>query len=261
MKKILISLFVMAVISSAGAITLGEMRNIYMKGIQALANNEMLDAERSFKTIISLPANDNKTYIKYQAKSYYFLGDVYFVQRDFDKAIASYRKVVQDYREEDVYSRAMYKLGRTFILAQKYREGIALLNSYVGSYDNRDALGDNSLYWIGRAYIGMKDYRLAMDTYKMVLDKYPNTALAYDIRSSLPQLEELLQDQENQANRISGMTNQLQVLQEQNSKLKLEKQTLEKMSELLVIKQRLLEIKAQKVDILANIKENRENKK
>ncbi len=259
MKKILTLSLLLVLASQANAITLDEMRNIYMKGIQALANNELMDAEKSFKLIISLPGTtDNKTYKKYQAKSYYFLGDVYFIQRDFDKAIKHYRKVVQDYMDQDIYSRALYKLGRTLVLGQKYREGIALLNSYIARYDNRDALGDNSLYWIGRAYIGMKDYQLATDTYQLVLEKYPNTALAYDIRSSMTQLEQLILDQANKSQMISGMTNELQVLQAQNQTLKREKETLEKMSELLLIKQRLLEIKSKKVEILSTIKQNRE---
>ena len=103
MKKFFALIILLTFASTAQAITLNEMRNIYMKGIQALANNELMDAEKSFRIIISLPgSSENQTYKKYQAKSYYFLGDVYFIQRDFDKAIQHYRKVVQDYMEQDI---------------------------------------------------------------------------------------------------------------------------------------------------------------
>lgn len=258
-----ISLVIMLLLAAGVyALDMGQVRNEYMKGVQALANNELYDAERSFKTVISIvPEAGNTVLVKYQARSHYFLGDVYFVQKDYENAVKHYRQVVQNYMQEDIYSRSLYKLGRTLVLARKYREAIALLNSYLASYDNSDALGDNALYWIGRSYIGMEDYRLAQDTYRYVLEKYPDTALAYDIRSSLPRLEQLIADQQYREGQHSGLSNELRTLQEQNTKLQQEKLTLEKMSELLLIKQRLLEIKAEKVEILARLKEDREGTK
>lgn len=232
-----------------------EVRSLYIAGVQALANNDLEMAETKFKSILAFPSSKKRKELKkYKAKANYFLGDVYFMRRKYSIAISYYREVVQKFTNYDIHSRTLYKLGRTLVLHKKYGQAIAILNEYLAKYSNKDKLGDNSLYWIGRAYIGEKDYQLALNTFQLVLNKYPDTALAYDIRGFIDKLQRMVATENKNKEALLQVISQAEQLQHKKDKLAKEKDILEKISELLLIKQKLLEIKAEKVELLSELK-------
>jgi outer membrane protein assembly factor BamD (BamD/ComL family) len=237
-----------------------EVRSIYIQGAQALANNDLSTAERSFKTIIAMTGtSSSRTELnRYKARSHYFLGDVYFIRRDYVSAIQNYRAVVQHYPTSEIHSRTLYKLGRTLILDNKFHQAIAVLNEYLAKYDNKDNLADNAHYWVGRAYVGVKDYPRALSTFQEILSKYPDSALAYDVRGFITKINGLIEEERQaQMSAPQTLSNRLQELQQRSLKLEQEKDVLEKISGLLTIKQRLLEIKAEKVDLLYELRAQR----
>jgi tetratricopeptide (TPR) repeat protein len=255
MKKILLVLFMtFFYLSVLSADEEGDLKAKYLKAVISLSDNNVYDAEKRFIEIINI-TNINKKYIeKYKARSYYFLGDVYFLKQDYEKSIKYYKTTAQKYYNEDIYSKSLYKLGRTLVINNNSDEGIDMLNDYIAKYDNSDQLADNAYYWMARGYIAQGDYLSAFNTYQLILKKYPSTPLTYDIRNSMDKLEHLI-DEQNCA--IAG-TNSIQSIKQRNVRLAQEKTLLEKMAELLQIKQRLLEIKSEKVEIYNRLKEQSE---
>ncbi len=236
-------------------------RKLYKTGVRSLADQDLIASEQAFQSLIAIPQSGSKALIKYQSKAYYFLGDVYFIRKQYQKALVYYRTVVRDYYDQDIYSKTLYKMGRTLVLNNQFSEGVALLNDYLARYDNRDGLADNTLYWLGRAYLGMKDYTLSLQAFKLILQKYPDTALAYDVRRTLGKLTKVVEDETQKKMTIDSVTNQLFQLKRTNRRLQQEKILLEKASRLLVLKQKLLQMKNSKIEELNRIKANLEEEK
>jgi outer membrane protein assembly factor BamD (BamD/ComL family) len=146
--------------TSLFSLDMTQVRDTYVSGVQALANGQLLEAESAFKTIIALPltapyADEVK---RYQARAYYFLGDVYFMKRSYEQAISYYRIVLQKYQDSDIYPRTLYKLGRTYILQEEYTDGIGLRKSYLSRYDTDAALAARPLL-ARQGILRMIDYR------------------------------------------------------------------------------------------------------
>ncbi len=237
---------------------LAEVKKNYLQGVTSLANNDLKSAEESFNRVISAHAAKNKTFDPYIAKSYYFLGDISFIRQDYDKAVDNYKLVARLYYQEDIYSKSLYKLGRTLVMAGRYSEGIAVLEDYIAQYQNKDFLEDHSYYWMGRACAKKNDYIRALSIYQFVLDKYPSSALSFELRNSISTLQGILEEQNSQRSMQEEKSTGLLDLKQKNELLVKEKNILEQMSRLLQIKQRLLEIKAIKVEALARLKEQNE---
>jgi TolA-binding protein len=260
MKKLIILFAFLLIAVQAYPIGITEVRDIYLKAVKALAENDLSEAMSGFKTIISITeiAADSKSTLKrYQARSYYFLGDSYFMQKNYVQAVENYRIVVQTFQDSEIYTKALYKLGRTLVLDKKYSEGITVLNDYISKYGDKDNLGDNALYWLARGYMGMKDFHVSLNTMELILNKYPDTALAYDIRSFIDKLQSIIMEESEKNKKVETIISEVDTLKQKNQKLAQEKKLLEKISELLLIKQRLLEIKAEKISLLVQIKEQR----
>jgi tetratricopeptide (TPR) repeat protein len=232
----------------------GDIKSKYLKAVILLADSKIYDAEKIFNDVINIESNGKKYIEKYKARSYYFLGDVYFIKQDYARSIKYYKTTAQKYYNEDIYSKSLYKLGRTLVINNNADEGIDILSDYIAKYNNSDLLADNAYYWTARGYISQGDYLSAFNTYQLILKKFPATPLSYDIRSSMSKLERLI-DEQNCAN--TG-TNTASQIRKRNIRLTQEKTLLEKMAELLQIKQRLLEIKSEKVEIYNRLKEQSE---
>jgi TolA-binding protein len=256
-KAIPLAALIFVAVPALQAQDAGEVRAMYMQGVQALANSNLLDAQSFLEQVIAVP--DAKGVLdRYKSRAFYFLGDVFFIRQDYPRAVDNYRAVVQKYQKEDVYSKALYKLGRTLVVQSRNDEGIAVLNDYIARYDETDKLSDNALYWIGRGLTAKGDYQTALGTFQNILNKYPDTVLAYDIRDTIATLTKAVDDEHREKAKLIGMTNELMQLRAKNQQLAMGKELLEKMSRLLAVKQRLLEIKSEKIRLLENLKEKKE---
>lgn len=240
---------------------IGEARSIYMKGVQAMGENNLTTALSNFIQISQLKDDGKPAFDKLKARAFYFLGDVYFVMESFEQAIANYQKVVQKYYQHDIYTKALYKLGRTLILTGRLDEGIGVLSDYSAKYENADGLADKALYWTGRGYAAKGSYQQAYNTFQLIMNRYPATSLSYEIQSSMEILSKWLDNKksEKQLAVAAQSTNDTDAQKKKGITLAEEKALLIKMSKLLEIKQKLLEIKAEKVEMLTRLKELREN--
>ncbi len=69
----------------------------------------------------------------------YWLGEAYYVQRDYDDAASAFRAVGQNYPQSRKAPDALLKLGYTQLDQNKQDEGRATLNQVVQQYPNSDA--------------------------------------------------------------------------------------------------------------------------
>ena len=65
----------------------------------------------------------------------------------------------------------LYKSARAAFEARDYRQGIALWDEFVSTFDEHK-LVPNALFWQGECYYQMKDYARAVLKYQVVIDKY-----------------------------------------------------------------------------------------
>ncbi|OHD56285.1 MAG: hypothetical protein A2Y33_00515 [Spirochaetes bacterium GWF1_51_8] len=260
MKRRLIFFLLLFFCTGVYALEITDVRDIYLKAVKELAENNLSEAISGFKTVTAIKdiaPGSKEALIRYQARAYYFLGDAYFMEKDYVQAVQNYEIVVKNYQDSEIYTKALYKLGRALILDNLYSDGIKILNDYIAKYGDKDSLGDNALYWLARGFMGLKDYHVALNTMELILNKYPDTALAYDIRGFIDKLQSIINAEAEQDKKVETMISEVDQLKEKNLKLAKEKELLEKISELLLIKQRLLEIKAEKISLLIQIKEQR----
>jgi TolA-binding protein len=248
LQKVFIFACVLGAFVTVFAQDSGAVKSAYMKAVSELADNHLAEAEKDFRALISDCLASGNKFAKTISRSYYFLGDVYFMRRDYLNAVSCYKMVSEKYYQEEIYPRALYKLGRTLILNNQPDEGIAVLNDVAANYDAPYSMGDNALYWIARGYILKGEYYTALNTYQSILEKYPSTTLSFEIRKSLNLLNEYLELQNKQKDIQNFKNNKSKMPQ-----LSAQKNILEKIARLLQIKQRLLEIKAGKVEMLSQI--------
>ncbi len=253
-KAVLLLCFILAFINILKAQDeISDVKDKYLKGIQAIADKNFSVALKCFQDIISI--QDSKISF-YKSKSFYFIGEIYFIRQDFEEAAKYYRIVAQKYYNENFYHRALYKLGISTILNKKFDEGIALLNDYLSKDSEPDSMPDHALYWIGRGYFGKGDLEQALYTFQVALNKYPDSSLSFEIKNTMDTIEKMKESQAmKKDNSKNSEKNQLLL---KGDRLTQEKELLNKMEQLLLIKQKLLEIKSQKVEILSRIKEQNE---
>ncbi|GEM_PF-1842489 len=247
-------LFVLWTASAGNSQEIGQVRKIYLDGMTSFTGRDLKKAGDNFRRIIGMSLPRNSLFDPYTAKSYYFLGEIAFIRQDYERAVDFYKTVAGLYYEEDIYPRDLYKLGRTLIISGRLNEGIAILEDYLSHYGGMDRLEDHAYYWMARAYAGKGDYFKAISFYKFILNNYMESDLTFESRNSISILENLNEKQVTNTfetnNILINITNNTE-----NVNFEMEKAILERISRLLAIKQRLLEIKAARVDALSRLKE------
>lgn len=81
--------------------------------------------------------------------------------------------------EGDYVDDAMYELGRTYVAAEQYAQGAAMLKRFVAEYPNSENYV-KSLSELGLTYQNLGDNNQAMKYYKMVVAAAPQSAQAKD---------------------------------------------------------------------------------
>ncbi|MCX7821128.1 MAG: tetratricopeptide repeat protein [Brevinematales bacterium] len=234
---------------------IGQLRATYKEALADFANGNILKAESNFIKITRNPNRNIKIYRDYIAKSHYFLGEIYFVKEEFKKSILNYRIVLEKFPDEEIYPKALYKLGRTLIISERIDEGIGVLEEFIIKYPEDTNLTSASYYWLGRGYQKKGEREKAIQSYQKLLTNYPDSSFSYEVREILKTFSEIRKNETN-ISQITIKTNiDIQKQQEKKQKLEKEKELLKKISTLLEIKQKLLEIKLELLNESAKTKE------
>ncbi len=148
------------------------------------------------------------------ARTHYAIGDAYFNQENYEKATISYKVVIDNYPSSDIAPEAMRGVQQCLELTGREEEAVQILNNYTEKnadspfyrefkekaasilFDNRkykDAISEyenminktpdspknvESIYWIGKSYVGMANYDEADKTFIKLIQKYPKSEQA-----------------------------------------------------------------------------------
>ena len=118
---------------SAGAGTSEEQR-VYGQSFDALKAGSYSVAITGFKSFLSsYPASP------LAENAQYWLGEAFYVTRDFDSATGAFRNVLQKWPDSRKAPDALLKLGYTQLEQKKTGEGRATLSQLVQKYPGTDA--------------------------------------------------------------------------------------------------------------------------
>lgn len=187
---------------------------LYDLGYALLESGDRTGARSQFDSFLWL----HKDKDVYRADALNRKGDILYAQRSFDKAIESYEQAAaipsaeRDYAlyqravvlglndripakiealrsiaasgEGRYADRAAYELGRTFVSLERYSEGADALNDFVAKYPRSEyyvqALSD-----LGLVYQNLGDNDRALECYKSVISRSPNSSQARDAMAGI----------------------------------------------------------------------------
>jgi TolA-binding protein len=108
------------------------------------------------------------------AKSHFQLGQCYYLQGAYDRALNHYGKIIVSYTDDDSYWPARYWKCKSLIGKGGYEEAITALRSLEGN--GSGGVGkDMILMSLGECYFGMKDYENAANSYKSLIESLPDS--------------------------------------------------------------------------------------
>jgi len=108
------------------------------------------------------------------AKSHFQLGQCYYLQGEYNKALDHYGKIIVSYTDDDSYWPARYWKCKSLIGKGNYEEAIAALHS-LESNGSEGVGKDMILMSLGESYFGMKDYENAANSYKSLIESLPDS--------------------------------------------------------------------------------------
>jgi len=120
--------------SGAGSAGSSEEQTVYAQSFDALKAGSYSVAITGFKSFLSsYPASP------LAENAQYWLGEAFYVTRDFDSATGAFRNVLQKWPDSRKAPDALLKLGYTQLEQKKTGEGRATLSQVVQKYPGTDA--------------------------------------------------------------------------------------------------------------------------
>ncbi len=110
------------------------------------------------------------------------LADGYFIIKEYDKALFSYNKIINDKALSSDYS--MFQKSMILGLQNKQNDKIVTLKSLLSSYPN-STYADDATYEIGNSYFIMNNIPDAIQNFLALIQKYPNSRFVSKSRLSL----------------------------------------------------------------------------
>lgn len=101
-----------------------EVAEIYQNGLNALKANDYKTSEQNFSKIVNQNPND-----KLAGNAQYWLGEVYYAQKDFAKAAVAFAKGYQNYKNGTKGPDSLFKLGMSMKSLKKNTEACAAFSS------------------------------------------------------------------------------------------------------------------------------------
>ncbi|MGL5721477.1 MAG: tetratricopeptide repeat protein [Brevinema sp.] len=229
------------------------LNRLYIVGLQYLTEGELTQAEIAFRSIIAFPltSQDWRVTRFYKGKAHYYLGDIYFIQKKYLAASSNYRSVGSEYTDIEEYTASIFKLGRSLVLGERYRDGIEILRNYYVNYGGIDGYADNALFWIARGHLEGKEYLPALKYLEQILAEYPDSAIAYDVRILIAQIK----SEQYEDILYSKATEDIQ---DKTAALEAKKEMASRMDNLLQLKERLLTLQERKLELLDKVSRARD---
>lgn len=106
-----------------------EVAEIYQNGLNALKANDYKTAEQNFTKILNQNPND-----RLAGNAQYWLGEVYYAQKDFAKAAVAFAKCYQNYHNGTKGPDSLFKLGMSMKSLKKNTDACAAFTSFKSEY-------------------------------------------------------------------------------------------------------------------------------
>lgn len=141
---------------------------MYLKGYALFNQQQMKDAEYTFRQYLAKADNQTTTYADASNR----LGDCLFYSRQFDDAIATYQQVVEHNTTGVDY--ALFQQGYAQGLLHRYPNKIQTMQTLETLFPHSD-YADDALYEQARAHLQLDQYKEAIKAYTQLTTDYPNS--------------------------------------------------------------------------------------
>jgi TolA-binding protein len=111
----------------------------------------------------------------------YALGLAYFQRQDYNSSKEAFDKFRVEFADSNLKPQSMYLLGTSFFNLGKYTEAIEVFKEIVRLYSNDRDLTQKAEYEIADCYYQMGDEQEAMNRFKALRSKYPDSTLTAEI--------------------------------------------------------------------------------
>ena len=141
---------------------------MYLKGYALFNQQQMKDAEYTFRQYLAKADNQTTTYADASNR----LGDCLFYSRQFDDAIATYQQVVEHNTTGVDY--ALFQQGYAQGLLHRYPNKLQTMQTLETRFPHSD-YADDALYEQARAHLQLDQYNEAIKAYTQLTTDYPNS--------------------------------------------------------------------------------------
>src|SRR3989339_810872 len=119
--------------------------------------------------------------------SLFYQGNAYYNLSEFDKANASYQRIIDEYPQEEYYKNTLYQIGFSYGKKGAYVKAVEYLKLFVQKYP-KDEMSPNVFSSIGDIYMADQKYKEAYDIYERALEDYPKSPASPRIRTQMGDL-------------------------------------------------------------------------
>jgi outer membrane protein assembly factor BamD (BamD/ComL family)/TM2 domain-containing membrane protein YozV len=110
--------------------------------------------------------------------------DHLFEQGDYYRAITEYERVIFFYPDLPQAKQARFQIAHAYLKGEKFDQAIARFRALADEYRNEE-LGRKSLSMVGEAYYQKRDYGRAADVFTVFIETYPDDTRADSARVML----------------------------------------------------------------------------
>jgi tol-pal system protein YbgF len=114
---------------AAAPVNPAEEQAEYEKALAILREGRYTEAVMAFNQFLA-----NHPDGAYSDNAYYWLGETYYVTRDFDRALATFSKLAESYPQSSKVAGAKLKIGYIYYEKQNWKEARQILNGLVAAY-------------------------------------------------------------------------------------------------------------------------------
>jgi len=111
-----------------------DVAEIYQNGLNALKANDYKTSEQNFSKILNQNPND-----KLAGNAQYWLGEVYYAQKDYAKAAVAFAKGYQNYKTGTKGADSLFKLGMSMKSLKKNTEACTAFGSLKTEFPKAEA--------------------------------------------------------------------------------------------------------------------------
>ncbi|OGX14908.1 MAG: hypothetical protein A2166_03430 [Omnitrophica WOR_2 bacterium RBG_13_41_10] len=111
----------------------------------------------------------------------YALGLAYFQKEDYNASKETFEKFLDEFKDSNLRSQSMYLLGTSFYNLGKFSEAIEIFKNIAKLFSQDTELVQKAEYEIADCYYQMGDEKKAMERFKTLRAKYPDSKLTAEV--------------------------------------------------------------------------------